>query len=69
MTSWVMTLNEMSPELERLLPPTDTRLRADIRAVEDGIYDHVCPTFLYVLSMRHSQVKSWGFTAILADYV
>ena len=39
MSSWVMTLNETSPELEQLLPPTDTRLRADIRALEQGVYD------------------------------
>lgn len=39
MTPWVITLNETSPDLEQLLPPTDTRLRADIRALEQGIYD------------------------------
>ena len=42
MTHWVMTLNETSPELEQLLPPTDTRLRADIRALDQGIYDKAC---------------------------
>ena len=41
MTSWVLALNEVSPGLERLLPPTDTRLRADIRALEQGRYDQV----------------------------
>ena len=43
MTPWVITLNEMSPGLEQLLPPTDTRLRADIRALEQGIYDKAKP--------------------------
>ena len=41
MTSWVLALNEMSPGLQQLLPPTDTRMRADIRALEQGRYDQV----------------------------
>ena len=44
MTHWVMTLNETSPELEQLLSPTDTRLRADIRALDQGTYDKACTT-------------------------
>ncbi len=53
MTSWVMTLNETSPELEQLLPPTDTRMRADIRALEQGIYDKASScAFPYVLVQR-----------------
>lgn len=31
-----MTLNELEPDMERLLPPTDCRLRPDIRAMESG---------------------------------
>lgn len=33
-TSFAMTLNELEPDMERLLPPTDCRLRPDIRAME-----------------------------------
>ena len=39
MTPWVLALNEVTPDLECLLPPSDTRLRADIRALELGQYD------------------------------
>lgn len=35
-TSFAMTLNELEPDMERLLPPTDCRLRPDIRAMESG---------------------------------
>ena len=41
MTPWVLALNEVTPDLARVLPPTDTRLRADIRALELGQYDQV----------------------------
>ena len=41
MTPWVLGLNEVTPDLARLLPPTDTRMRADIRALELGQYDQV----------------------------
>lgn len=35
-TSFAMTLNELEPGTERLLPPTDCRLRPDIKAMENG---------------------------------
>ncbi|KAI9297005.1 hypothetical protein K502DRAFT_323508 [Neoconidiobolus thromboides FSU 785] len=39
LTPFAVTLNEMSPDLEKLLPPTDCRRRPDQRAMEDGLYD------------------------------
>ncbi|XP_028309421.1 oxysterol-binding protein-related protein 2-like isoform X2 [Gouania willdenowi] len=38
-TSFAMTLNELEPGAERLLAPTDSRLRPDIRAMENGDID------------------------------
>uniref|UniRef100_A0A3Q3FI91 Oxysterol-binding protein n=1 Tax=Labrus bergylta TaxID=56723 RepID=A0A3Q3FI91_9LABR len=38
-TSFAMTLNELEPAMERLLAPTDCRLRPDIRAMENGDID------------------------------
>lgn len=35
-TSFAMTLNELEPGMERFLPPTDCRLRPDIKAMENG---------------------------------
>uniref|UniRef100_A0A3Q3KV73 Oxysterol-binding protein n=1 Tax=Mastacembelus armatus TaxID=205130 RepID=A0A3Q3KV73_9TELE len=35
-TSFALTLNELEPGMERLLAPTDCRLRPDIRAMENG---------------------------------
>lgn len=35
-TSFAMTLNELEPGMERLLAPTDCRLRPDVRAMENG---------------------------------
>jgi hypothetical protein len=35
-TSFAITLNEIAPDLQRRLPPTDSRYRPDIRALEEG---------------------------------
>ena len=39
LTPFVVTLNDPNPQLIPRLPPTDTRLRPDQRAMEDGEYD------------------------------
>jgi len=39
LTPFVVTLNALPDKLRPLLPPTDTRLRPDQRAMEDGKYD------------------------------
>ncbi|CAI5976550.1 unnamed protein product [Closterium sp. NIES-65] len=38
-TPFCITLNEMTPGLKEHLPPTDSRLREDQRALEEGYYD------------------------------
>jgi hypothetical protein len=38
-TPFVITLNDINDQLRPWLPPTDTRLRPDQRAMEDGEYD------------------------------
>lgn len=35
-TSFTVTLNELQPGMERMLAPTDCRLRPDIRSMENG---------------------------------
>ena len=39
LTPFVVTLNAVDEHLQKRLPPTDTRLRPDQRAMEDGEYD------------------------------
>lgn len=39
LTPFVVTLNACPDRLRKVLPPTDTRLRPDQRAMEDGEYD------------------------------
>ncbi|KAJ7514632.1 hypothetical protein O6H91_23G053100 [Diphasiastrum complanatum] len=39
LTSFAMTLNEITPGLKEKLPPTDSRLRPDQRHLENGEYD------------------------------
>ena len=39
LTSFAITMNALNPTLEKYLPPTDTRLRPDQRAMEEGRYD------------------------------
>ncbi|KAI0706084.1 Oxysterol-binding protein-domain-containing protein [Cytidiella melzeri] len=38
-TSFGITLNEITPDLQGRLPPTDSRLRPDVRALEEGNVD------------------------------
>jgi oxysterol-binding protein-related protein 3/6/7 len=38
-TSFAITLNEITPDLEGKLPPTDSRFRPDVRALEEGDLD------------------------------
>lgn len=38
-TSFGITLNEITPDLEGKLPPTDSRFRTDVRALEEGDLD------------------------------
>ena len=38
-TSFGITLNEITPDLVNKLPPTDSRLRPDVRALEEGNLD------------------------------
>lgn len=39
LTSFAITLNELTPGLQEKLPPTDSRLRPDQRHLENGEYD------------------------------
>ncbi|XP_022958368.1 oxysterol-binding protein-related protein 2B-like [Cucurbita moschata] len=39
LTSFSITLNELTPGLKEMLPPTDSRLRPDQRHLENGEYD------------------------------
>jgi len=39
LTTFAITLNALNPVLHNYLPPTDTRLRPDQRAMEEGEYD------------------------------
>lgn len=39
LTKFAITLNDINDDLRTWLPPTDTRLRPDQRAMEDGRYD------------------------------
>lgn len=41
MTKFAVALNELPPGLEQQLPPTDSRLRPDQHALEQGVFDQV----------------------------
>ncbi len=42
MTKFAIYLNEVTPGLKGKLAPTDSRLRPDQHALEQGVYDQVC---------------------------
>ena len=41
MTKFAICLNELTPGLKDRLPPTDSRLRPDQHALEEGVFDQV----------------------------
>lgn len=43
MTELCIRLNEMTPALDAAVPPTDSRRRKCLRALEEGRYDEVGP--------------------------
>lgn len=45
---FAMQANEMVEGLQKKLPPTDSRLRPDLRQLERGNYDKVLPAFATV---------------------
>ena len=52
---WVVELGTESPELQRLLPPTDIRRRRDVRALDSGRYEQA--------SMEYSLLSTPAFQA------
>lgn len=61
MTPWAAQLNEMTPGLKEKLAPTDSRLRPDQRALEDGAFDEVRgATFLAVVLGNPRRRKGTG---------
>lgn len=44
-----MSLNQLKPELERLLPPTDSRFRPDVRQLEEGNLGKEMNNFIYLV--------------------
>ena len=41
LSAWTIGLNEMTPQQERELPPSDVRRRRDVRLCEEGRYEEV----------------------------
>ncbi len=41
LSKWALLLNELTPELHAKLPPTDDRLRPDMRLFEHGFFHEV----------------------------
>ena len=41
LSKWAMMLNELTPEMRAKLPPTDDRLRPDMRLFEHGYFQEV----------------------------
>ena len=46
MTKFAIYLNELTPGLKDKVAPTDSRLRPDQHALEEGVYDQVRISFL-----------------------
>ena len=56
MTKFAIFLNELMPGLRQRLPPTDSRLRPDQYALEQGIFDQVTPFMKFICTVMYLQV-------------
>ena len=63
-TEWAVSLNTMSPGLEKLLPPSDMRWRKDVRALEEGRYGKVW-RFLHSGSIVSMSDMSAGYQQLV----
>eukprot|EP01116_Phalansterium_solitarium_P017918 TRINITY_DN4559_c0_g1_i1.p1 TRINITY_DN4559_c0_g1~~TRINITY_DN4559_c0_g1_i1.p1 ORF type:complete len:475 (-),score=169.02 TRINITY_DN4559_c0_g1_i1:146-1477(-) len=68
LTPYVIKLNECPPELERLLPPTDSRLRPDRRALGNG-QTRLAGDFKSMLENRQRSDRQEREKGTLAPYV
>jgi hypothetical protein len=50
LSKWALELNELTPELKAKLPPTDDRLRPDMRLFEHGYFHEVSSCCIMLLS-------------------
>lgn len=56
MTKFAICLNELTAGLKERLPPTDSRLRPDQHALEQGVFDQVC-----FLKLTDAKLSFWKF--------
>ena len=56
MTKFAIYLNELTPGLKDKVAPTDSRLRPDQHALEEGVYDQV--QMCFVGQLRASGIPS-----------
>ena len=57
-SKWAVSLNSTPPGMERLLPPSDVRWRRDVRFLELGQYEQVCPCPQVALLGRRGRAPS-----------
>ncbi|TFK57419.1 hypothetical protein OE88DRAFT_1651128 [Heliocybe sulcata] len=57
-TYFGITLNEITPDLEGKLPPTDSRYRTDVRALEEGDLDRAEAEKLRIEEMQRDRRRS-----------
>ena len=55
LSKWALELNELTPELKAKLPPTDDRLRPDMRLFEHGSFNEVTSCCFMLLSAACKQ--------------
>ncbi|TFY59438.1 hypothetical protein EVJ58_g5773 [Rhodofomes roseus] len=59
-TTFGITLNEITPDLEGRLPPTDSRFRTDVRALEEGDIDSAEEEKKRIEEMQRDRRKCGG---------
>ena len=67
MTKFAIYLNEVTPGLKGKLAPTDSRLRPDQHALEEGVYDQVCICTDCLTLTCAELSQQWQWVSTLAD--
>ena len=68
LSKWALELNELTPEMRAKLPPTDDRLRPDMRLFEHGLF-HEVRRMAMSLCVNHAAAPQYSrvsFITILA---
>ena len=65
LSKWALELNELTPEMRAKLPPTDDRLRPDMRLFEHGLFHEVRAMKISVMRQAYRSSTQYSRVAFI----